>query len=156
MIICLPSDKDNFYVTMTARMLNPAIRIICRMTDPKIEAKLRKAGANQTVSPNFMGTLRMASEIIRPTVVDFLDSMLRCRQGTLRINEIVISGESEMVDRPIRKSGLKDRFNLLVLGSRKEGCEIEFDPPAEKTLEAGTSLIVMGEVENLDEASKVF
>lgn len=64
LIITLPSDKDNLYVTMTARMLNKNIRIISRMTDQNLEAKLKKAGADRIVSPNYIGALRMASEMI--------------------------------------------------------------------------------------------
>lgn len=156
LIICLPSDKDNLYVTMTARMLNSDVRIISRMIDPKIEAKLLKAGANKVVSPNIIGALRMASEIIRPTVVDFLDSMLRSRQGTLRINEVDITKGSEMDGKRIAESGIRDRFDLLVLGSRPRNGDIEFNPPATKTLQSGMALIVMGEVENIRRAREVF
>ncbi len=154
-IVCLPSDKDTLYVTMTARMLNTETRIISRMVDPKLEPKLRKAGADRVVSPNHIGALRMASEIIRPTVVDFLDSMLRSRQGTLRINQISILEDSELVGKKISESGLKSRFDLLVLGSKREGREIEFNPPATLGLEPGMSLIVMGEVEKIEAARSV-
>ena len=83
-IITLPSDKDTLYVTMTARMLNHNIRIISRMTNPHLEPKLIKAGADAVVCPNAIGALRMASEMIRPTAVDFLDRMLRSSRGNLR------------------------------------------------------------------------
>ncbi|MBU2442398.1 MAG: potassium channel family protein, partial [Nanoarchaeota archaeon] len=87
-VICLPSDKDTLYVTMTARMLNGKIRIISRMVDQSIQPKLKKAGADSTVSPNFIGGLRLASEMLRPAVVDFLDSMLRSSQGHIRISQL--------------------------------------------------------------------
>ncbi len=64
--ICLPSDNDNLYITMTARMLNPTARIISRMTNSRLEPKLLKAGATSVVSPNAIGALRMAAEMIRP------------------------------------------------------------------------------------------
>jgi len=154
-LICLPGDKDNLYVTMSARMLNHEIRIISRMTDPKLEPKLRKAGADRVVSPNFIGALRMASEIIRPTVVDFLDSMLRSRQGTLRINQLAIRESSGLSEKKISESGLKDKFGLLIVGLKQDGKEIEFNPPASLVLKAGMSLIVMGEVDNIDKAKQL-
>jgi len=148
-IVTLPSDKDNLYVTMTARMLNSTIRIICRMTDQKLEPKLYKAGADGVVSPNSIGALRMASEMIRPTAVDFLDSMLRSSQATLRINQIAIPESSNLVGKKIKDTGLKDKFDLLVLGSRDEDYEIEFNPSPDKVLSGGTILVVMGDVDAL-------
>ena len=154
-IISLPSDKDNLYVTMTARMLNKNIRIVSRMTDQKHEAKLKKAGADSVVSPNTIGALRMASEMIRPAVVGFLDTMLRSRQGDIRIHEIKISDTSRIKGKKIIESGLKDDFGLLVLGLRYQNGELEFNPSSSKTLENGMTLIVMGEIGRITEAGKI-
>lgn len=145
-IISLPSDKDNLYITMTARMMNQKIRIISRMTDQRIEPKLRKAGADGVVSPNFIGALRMASEMIRPAAVDFLDRMLRHDEGNLRIHELNISKASLIVGKTILESDLKNKFNLLVLGAKNIKGEISFNPPATWVLQPGTTLIVMGDV----------
>ena len=155
-LICLPSDKDNLYITMTARMLNKRIRIISRMINPKLKLKLRKAGADAVVSPNAIGALRMASEMIRPTVVNFLDSMLRSQQGNLRIHQIEVGTDSPVVGKPLRESGLKDRFGLLVMGCQRGGGDIEFNPPPEQALEPGMILIVMGAVDDINRARKVF
>ncbi len=153
-IISLPSDKDNLYVTMTARMLNRKIRIISRMVDQKLELKLKTAGANNVVSPNYIGGLRMASEMLRPAVVDFLDSMLRSSQGHLRIHQIVVTGQSSFIGKSIAESGLKTKFDLLVLGSKLPAQEIEFNPLATKLLTPGMTLIVMGNVDNIATAKK--
>jgi len=155
-IISLPSDKDTLYATMTARMLNAKLRIISKAVDYKLAFKLKTAGANGVVSPNFIGGLRMASEMIRPTVVDFLDSMLRSSQGQLRIHQIVVASNSNVAGKKIMESGLKDKFNLLVLGSKLPAQEIEFNPPATQILTAGMTLIVMGDVENIATAKKTF
>jgi voltage-gated potassium channel len=155
-IVTLPSDKDNLFVTMTARMLNQKIRIISRLAQQHLAPRLRKAGADRVVSPNFIGGLRMASEMIRPTVVDFLDSMLRSSQGQLRMHQIVITSNSNAVGKSIMESGLKDRFGLLVLGAKQPAKEIEFNPPAAMILQPGLTLIVMGEVNKIADAKKVF
>lgn len=151
-IISLPSDKDNLYITMSARMMNPKIRIISRMTDPRIEPKLRKAGADGVVSPNFIGALRMASEMIRPAAVDFLDKMLRSNDGNLRIHELNISETSPISGRTIQESDLKNKFNLLVLGAKNLKGDIAFNPPPSMILAPGATLIVMGDVENIKKA----
>lgn len=155
-IISLPADKDTLYVTMTARMLNAKLRIISKAVDHKLAFKLKTVGANGVVSPNFIGGLRMASEMIRPTVVDFLDSMLRSSQGQLRIHQIVVTSNSNVAGKKIMESGLKDKFNLLVLGSKLPAQEIEFNPTATQILTAGMTLIVMGDVENIAAAKKTF
>ena len=152
--ICLPSDKDNLYITMTARMLNRKIRIISRLVNVKLKAKLKKAGANSVVSPNTIGALRMASEMIRPTVVNFLDSMLRSKRGNLRIHQLQIREGSSAVGQALKDTGLKDRFGLLVLGSQSPGEEIEFDPNPTEALKPDTTLIVMGEMENISQAKE--
>ena len=148
-IVSLASDKDNLFTTMSARMLSSKVRIISRVTDTNLEAKMRRAGANGIVSPNFIGALRMASEMIRPAAVDFLDSMLRSSRGNLRIHEINISEKSTLVDRNIIDAGLKEKYELLVLAIRDKNREIIFNPPPSRLLEAGETLIVMGEVDNI-------
>jgi voltage-gated potassium channel len=155
-VICLPSDKENLYIAMTARMLNKKIRIVSRMTNPKLEKKLIKAGANSVVSPNAIGALRMASVMIRPTVVNFLDSMLRSTQGQLRVHQIIVSPGSNMTGKKIMDSGLKDKFNLLVLGSKENDEEIAFNPSSSQLLTEGMTLIVMGDVEGISKAKKAF
>ncbi|MBA3008906.1 MAG: potassium channel protein [Proteobacteria bacterium] len=153
-IITFPLDKDNLYVTMTARMMNEKIRIISRMTDRKVEPKLYKAGANGVVSPDKIGALRLASEMIRPTVVDFLDSMLRSRQGELRINQLTILGHCAFVGKSLAELGLKTRFALLLLGIKERGAGLEFDPPDVRVLSPGMDLIVMGRVADVEKADK--
>ena len=155
-IITLPSDKDSLYVTMTARMLNHKMRIISRMTNTHLEPKLIKAGANAVVCPNAIGALRMASEMIRPTAVDFLDRMLRSSQGNLRIHELTVSEDSKFNAKEIRACGLTERYGLLVLGARSKSTEIEFNPAPTEVLTAGTTLIVMGAVEQIAKAKDSF
>jgi voltage-gated potassium channel len=153
-VVCLPSDKDCLYVTMTARMLNKDLRIISRMTDPKHEAKLRIAGADGVVSPNAIGALRMASEMIRPTVVDFLDQMLRSSGGTLRFNQLFLSENGAFSGKTIGKSAIKDKFELLIVGIKTRAGSIIFNPSPETVLKSGMQLIVMGDVSNIQKAMR--
>ncbi len=151
-IISLPSDKDNLYITMTARMLNRDVRIITRITDESHTPKLKKAGADRVVSPNVIGALRMASEMIRPAAVDFLDQMLRGQNGILRIHEIPITSGSVFSGKTIKASGIKDRFNLLVLGTKNTDGRISFNPNPDMLLEDGMTLIIMGDIQNIKKA----
>jgi len=155
-VISLPSDKDNLYITMTARMLNRQIRIVSRMINRQLEPKLKKAGATSVVSPNAIGALRMASEMIRPAAVDFLDTMLRTGKRNLRINQLSISERSPAAGKEIRQSGLKEKFGLLVLGARDASGDLIFNPGPAEILMPGMTLIVMGEVGQINKAREAF
>jgi voltage-gated potassium channel len=153
--ICLPSDNDNLYITMTARMLNSTARIISRMTNSRLKPKLLKAGATSVVSPNAIGALRMASEMLRPAAVEFLDNLLRSERGELRIHQVTVSRGSPLAGKPIIESGLRDQFNLLLLGVRHGDGEFEYRPPSSFVMEAGMTLIVLGDIENINRAREM-
>jgi voltage-gated potassium channel len=76
LVSALPSDKDNLFVVITARGLNPSIRIVSKVEEISARDKFLRSGANTAVSANFIGGMRMASELIRPATVSFLDTML--------------------------------------------------------------------------------
>ena len=155
-IVSLPSDKDKLYITMTARMLNKQVRIVSRMTNQRLEPKLKKAGADNVVSPNAIGALRMASDMIRPTVVDFIDSMLRTSSKNIRINQLMISEDSPASGKDIRACGFREKFGLLILGYKDRDGEIEFNPAPQQILTPGMTLIVMGEVHEVSRAREIF
>src|SRR2546430_6938005 len=77
LIGAMPSDKDNLFTILTARELNPNLRIVSRIMGEDSRAKLLKAGADAVVSNKAIGALRLASEMVRPRVVGVLDTMLR-------------------------------------------------------------------------------
>ena len=73
LITILPDDKDNLFVTLTAKQLNPNLRIVSKGVDEHTIKKLKMAGADSVVLSNSIGGLRMVSELIRPAAVSFLD-----------------------------------------------------------------------------------
>ena len=80
-VAALTDDRDNLFVVLSARVHNPKARIVAKVIDGENESKMLRAGADQTVSPHRIGGLRMASELVRPKVTEFLDRMLRVRQN---------------------------------------------------------------------------
>src|SRR5512137_1865094 len=146
-ISALTDDKDNLYVTVTARALNPSLRIVAKAIDLTAEAKLRRAGADSVVSPNAMGGLRMVSEMLRPEVTTFLDTMLRNKEQPLRIAEIPVPGSSPWVGRPIADLGLGAR-GVLLLAARApaaEGGRFTYSPTDDTPVTGGSVLIVLGQ-----------
>jgi voltage-gated potassium channel len=148
----LPEDKDNLLITVTARLLNPNLRIVARCADSRMIEKLLRHGANSAVSPNMIGGMRLASELIRPSVVNFLDVMLRDQSGTMRVEEILVAEGSPWTGKKLKELGMQSRFNLLTLAIRKMEGEMRFNPREDAAIAKGDVVVVMGEVANVWEA----
>lgn len=148
-VAVLSCDKDNLFITVTARQMNPKIRIVAKGVGPKMSDKLFKAGADAVVCPNLIGGMRLASEMLRPTVVGFLDRMLRHSAQNIRIEEMSIPSRSSLVGKTIQECRFKEKYNLLVLAILSKNGEIEFNPPANTPLQEGSTLIVMGDRQNV-------
>jgi len=156
LIAALPVEKDNLVITVMVRQKNPAIRIVARCTDMRFSERILKAGANATVSPDRIGGLRLASEVLRPHVVGFLDLMLKEQSRTLRIEEIETGASSPWVGKSLGELKMRERFGLLVLATRSPG-EVRSssflpNPPDSLEVEAGTIVIVMGDVSEVRRA----
>jgi voltage-gated potassium channel len=154
-ISALTDDKDNLFVTVTARALNPVLRIVAKAIEPKADGKLRRAGADSVVSPNMIGGLRLVSEMVRPEVVSFLDVMLRQKDRTLRIEEVSLP-QGLAVQRRVSDLGL-DRHRLLLLAVKEPrtegGPQLHYNPPPEHVLAGGETLILLGDPERVRQLS---
>jgi voltage-gated potassium channel len=119
-ISALGDDKDNLCVVVTCRQLNPAIHVISRCNLREFAGKLELMGA-EVVMPNYIGGLRIASQMIRPSVVSYLDTMLRDKNSVVRIEEIYITASSDLIDRSISSVNFSRYGNLLLLAVQKLG-----------------------------------
>ena len=145
LVAALRDDKDNLFVVISARASNPAARIVARSGDRRVFDLMRKAGANAAVSPNLIGGLRLASEMIRPNVVEFLDEMLRDRELNLRIEEVEIPVGSPFAGKTLRDSRIRDVTDALVLAIRDKGRGgFQYNPGPEARLEGGLTLVLLG------------
>lgn len=143
MVAALSSDKDNLYLTVSARQDNPKLRIIARCAEMSHVEKLKKAGADSVVSPNFIGGMRLVSEMVRPSVVRFLDEMLRDTRATMRIEEVTL-GNSVLGD-SLRAAKIHNQYGMLVLAIRASADSAwTYNPTAEAKLALGTTLVVLG------------
>lgn len=142
----LSSEKDNLYITMAARQLNPRIRIVARTADVfNIGKKLFKGGANSVVSPNFIGGLRIVSEITRPNVTDFLDEMLRDKDTQLKMAEVVVSPDSALCGLSLKQARLPKECGLMIIAMKKRGDQFyTYNPPADARIEDTDTVVVLG------------
>ncbi len=133
-------DNVNLVISLTAKQLNPHVRVVSRCTDIVKRAKIQSIGADAVVSPNFIGGLRMVSEMVRPTVVSFLDIMLRDKDKNLRVEEVVVP--AYLAGATLSSLDLKNFPGVLLLAVRQNEQWV-YNPPKSLTLNAGDALIIM-------------
>ena len=131
-------DNKNLVITLSAKQLNPKVRVVARCHEVRFVDKIRRVGADDIVSPDFTGALRIASSMLRPAVVSFLDEMLRSDQG-LRVEEIEVPQGAR--ERRIAELAPADT-DYVVLAVRRDG-RWEFNPAHESTAKPGATLVVM-------------
>ncbi|MDZ7816670.1 MAG: NAD-binding protein [Planctomycetota bacterium] len=118
-VTCLRDDRDNAFVVLTAKNMRQDLYAVARANEDVAE-KVRRAGADMVVSPNYIGGLRLASLFVRPSAVTFLDRMMRDPEFTWRIEDLHISECSQIRDVSIRDSGISN-YDILVLAIRRAG-----------------------------------
>ena len=143
-VAALTHDKDNLFVTLSARSLNSSARIVSKVTEDESAPKMMKAGASSIVSPAQIGGRRMASELIRPEVNEFLDQMLRDKDKSLRLEEIVVPQGSPYVGHALRDAPIRRETILLVIAVRQPSREFVYNPDPDFVLAEGMTLVVMG------------
>lgn len=148
-IAALREDRDNVFVILTARGLNPSLRIVSKVVEIESRVKLAKAGADAVVSANFIGGLRMASEMVRPTVVSFLDKMLRASGDAVRVEEAKIPSGSKLAGGTLGEAGIYEKTGLTVIAVAR-GDKYELNPGPDSRLQDGDGLIVCCSVDQLE------
>jgi voltage-gated potassium channel len=133
-------DNNNLVTSLTAKQLNPDIRVVARCNEIKNSEKMKKAGADAVVSPSFIGGMRLASEMIRPTAVSFLDTMLRDREKNLRVEEFPVP--SQFVGKAISALNLKRYQDTLLLAVRAKEDWI-YSPPDNYVIKPENTLVIM-------------
>lgn len=150
----LQEDKDNVFVTLSARSLNPHLRIVSRLVDEENRAKLLKAGADEIVATEAIGGMRIASVMIRPGVVTFLDKMLRKTDATLRFEEVPADDAPGLVGQTLGDSQLAKRTGALIVAIRGRDGGYRFNPGADYRVQSGDVLIAIGTLEQITLARK--
>jgi voltage-gated potassium channel len=150
LVAALSSDKDNLYLTVAARQANPGCRIVARCAEISHVEKIRRSGADAVVSPNFIGGMRLVSELLRPAVVRFLDDMLRDERAAFRIEEIRLGERTSALGDTLRDARVRERFGMTVLAMRGRDDEVwTYNPDASEKLAPGMTLVVLGSPEQV-------
>lgn len=149
LVTCLPNDKDNLIICITARQANSSLRIISRCIDLVNKKKLLKAGANSVVAPAMIGGMRMVSEMVRPTVVTFLDTMLRDRRA-IRFEDVRIPKNSPLAGRTLADAALPKIADINIIATREEPAkDFIYNPHGDLRIVEGMDLVVVGTPEEI-------
>ena len=155
LVTVTPSDADNLYITMSARLLNDKLFIVARAEGPDAERKLERVGANRVVSPYVIGGSRVAQAVLRPTVVDFIDLATRTEHFDLQIEETSLAGGSTLVGRTLKDSQLREQLGVMIVAIKKASGRMLYNPPGGERLEANDILVALGQRQQLDELDRM-
>ncbi|HEY6057997.1 MAG TPA: potassium channel protein [Candidatus Limnocylindrales bacterium] len=146
LVTTIDSDANNVYVTLSARALNDRLFIVGRANLEGSEDKLLQAGANRVVSPYTMAGRRIAELALRPRVTDFIDAALSHGELAFSMEELEVAGGGPLEGRTIGELRDEGIFALAIVQGERH---YDANPPADRRLEAGESLVVSGSAEVL-------
>lgn len=145
LLLTMSHEADNVYVTLLARDLRPDLTIIARSTTEQGERRLVAAGADRVVSPERIGGRSMSNSVTRPNTVDFTEIVTAHESLELQLEEQAISDASSLVGKSIEECNIRRNFGLIVVGILGPDGDMVFNPAPGYRLEAGSTLIILGE-----------
>jgi voltage-gated potassium channel len=153
-IAALPSDADNVFITLTAKELNPNIIVVARANRRDSESKLMRAGADRVVAPEALGGRRMATSILRPATVQFVDTIMNRQGNEIEIEEISVLDNSSVCCQTVGQAAIKDRTGVTVIAIVRQG-EIYGVPGDDEFIKPDDVLISIGLREHLVKLEKL-
>ncbi len=160
LITALPDDADNLFVVLSARQLNSDLKIISRAEVETSQKKLRLAGANNVIMPNRIGGDHMASLVVVPDLIEFLDNLsVVGEEDSLNVEEINFDQVcTDGVEATIKEIDLRYKTGCTIIGYKSSGGKYLVNPSADLVLEKGSKLIVIGrpdQIRNLHDTFKI-
>jgi voltage-gated potassium channel len=146
----LATDADNLYLVMTVKVLNPSLFVLSKAMAEDAERKILQIGANKVVSPYKESGLKMAQGLIRPTLVDFMDLIIRRSELSLSMEELVVKKDSRIVEQTLAQCDIRKKANVIVVAVKKPGEAIQFNPSPAVKIVPGDTLLVLGNNTDID------
>ena len=143
-VICgLSNDAYNVFVVLTARALNPSLRIVARAVQPESVAKLRHAGADKIISPDQIGGHRMAMAMLKPTALELMDTMFAPHNLEIQLEELLINTSSPMVNKPVSDFFGKGMSEVILVAIIR-GSGVKMNPAIDEIIQPGDTLVLIG------------
>jgi voltage-gated potassium channel len=151
LVAAAPSDADNLYITMSARLINVRLFIVSRAEGEEAEQKLLRAGADRVVAPYALGGSKVAQAVLRPTVLDFIELATRTEHLELQIEETQVAPGSQLAGTTLAASHVRQDLGLIIVAVKKRDGAMIYTPPPETIMEGGDTLIALGRRMQLDQ-----
>ena len=148
LVACLSRDQDNLFVVISAKKLNPNLRVASKAVENNSPAKLETAGADEVVLPDHIGGIRLASGILEPHLLDFFGKMQENRQTT-RFSESIIQPDSKLDGITIEDARIKEETGLVVIAIRSKDGTYIYNPDGNWRIVAGDALFVISDPRQL-------
>ena len=156
LITTLPNDADNLFVVLTARALNPALKIISRASSDSSEKKLRMAGVDSVVMPERVGGAHMATLVSKPDVVEFLEHLTLHDTDMAQLTEIMCTELPEdYMNKPISEIGLRSKSGASIIGFKTATGDLIINPTKETKLVPNSKLFVLGTEEQINNMKEI-
>jgi voltage-gated potassium channel len=153
-VAALDTDADNLFLTVSSRALRPELQIIARARNDSSEPKLLRAGADRVVNPQRLGGDRMASFVVQPHVVDFVDVVMHDGSLEFRLEDIEVGAGSRLVGQTLSSAEVHDNTGALVLAIRRADGSFTTNPTPRTRIEHGDVLIGVGTADQLSALSR--
>nr|WP_163327772.1 potassium channel protein [Desulfurobacterium thermolithotrophum] len=155
LIVATADDADNLFITLSAKNLNPKLRIVARANREENVLKLKRAGATEVILPNVIGGLRMASLAIRPSVVTFLDIVTHHGEIDLRLEEVKIPKGSPFHGKLLKDLEIPKKTGVIVISIKRGDGSFILNPTSTTMILEGDSLIIIGTREQAENLKKL-
>ncbi|WP_305453839.1 potassium channel family protein [Bacillus mycoides] len=153
LVAIVANDAENVFITLTARGLNDAIKIVARAEKLETEEKLRRAGANKVINPSSMAGIHIAKGIANPLTVHYIDTVLYGIEQSFVIEEIQVGKDSILASKSLLESNVRNQFEVTILAILRDG-DIIHNPTGREKLQEHDMIIVFGSVEKLGQFEK--
>ncbi|MGG0300261.1 potassium channel protein [Bacillus albus] len=153
LVAIVANDAENVFITLTARGLNDAIKIVARAEKPETEDKLKRAGANKVINPSSMAGIHIAKGIANPLTVHYIDTVLYGVEQSFVIEEIAVGEGSVLASKSLLESDVRNQFDVTILAILRNGNVIH-NPTGQEKLQEHDMIIVFGSVEKLGQFEK--
>lgn len=149
MVAALATDADNLFAVISAKSMNARLRVAARAAEDDAERKMRQVGADEVLAPYRMTGVRLAQSLLKPHVYKFLDFATTSLGMDVDIEQLAVESGSGLAGKTLAELNVRRDLKVIVLAIRRAGGEMVFNPGADARIEAGDSLVVMGEQEPL-------
>lgn len=144
LVAAVSSDAENLYIVLTARGMRPDLKIIARASEEEATSKLMRAGASQVLSPYFFIGNRIAQLLLRPNVLDFIDTAIGTERLDIEIGEVRVGEGSELAGKAFADSAIREQAGVIVLAVKDAAGAMTFNPAPTAQIRPGDCLIVVG------------